>query len=203
MRGIYQRTEIPHVCSICGSIFISKRGKIKSGLCPICRKKDYFHKRFVSKLRKTPANEVAKTGIAKLIKFHEDTKGCFVCTSHSTSKGYPLIYRNGKKFTVHNFIYRECFGEVEKGLVVRHKCDNPMCINPEHLEVGTRNDNIQDAVTRNRNAKGINQGSHKLSDEIVIFIRGSDKSAKELAKMFNVSITTIRLILKRSAWKHI
>lgn len=77
--------------------------------------------------------------------------GCWECTSHPlNTSGYPRIGKNGKQYCVHRFLYEELFGPVPEGHVVRHKCDNRRCINPEHLELGTYKENSQDMVERKR-----------------------------------------------------
>src|SRR5690625_5498131 len=77
--------------------------------------------------------------------------GCFIVTSHAElNSGYALIHSQGKRTLVHRFIYTQCFGEIPTGLMVRNKCDNRMCINPEHLLLETHQDNIDDAKERNR-----------------------------------------------------
>lgn len=80
--------------------------------------------------------------------------------------------------------------------MVRHKCDNPSCVNPEHLELGTQLDNMQDCKKRGRMsmppvARGKDNHKTKLTEEQVAFIVKSDKSNRELAEMFGVSQTAI------------
>ena len=77
--------------------------------------------------------------------------GCYLCTSRFIdANGYCHVGVNGKSIYLHRYIYELNFGEIPKGLVVRHKCDNRNCINSEHLEVGTYKDNTQDMIKRNR-----------------------------------------------------
>lgn len=76
-------------------------------------------------------------------------------TIHHTGYGQHSFRRGDKTFSIraHRLIWEECFGEIPEGLVVRHKCDNPPCVNPEHLELGTYGDNNRDRVDRGRDAK--------------------------------------------------
>ncbi|WP_424324861.1 HNH endonuclease [Gordonia sp. (in: high G+C Gram-positive bacteria)] len=83
-------------------------------------------------------------------------------------------------------------GEIPDGALVRHKCDNPPCINPAHLELGTKADNANDAVLRLRVANGERKiKSHKLSDEQVLEVREryarGGVSQRDLAGDFGVS----------------
>lgn len=68
------------------------------------------------------------------------------------SRGYGLLARGWKKspYKAHRLAYELLIGEVPLGAVVRHKCDNPRCVNPEHLELGTQRDNLRDAAARGR-----------------------------------------------------
>lgn len=88
------------------------------------------------------------------ITYEIDGKGCHNCTSHSShSGGYPRLNVNQKNITISREIYKLNYGEIPKDLVVRHKCDNRMCINLEHLELGTHADNTRDKITRKRQKK--------------------------------------------------
>lgn len=113
----------------------------------------------------------------------------------------------------HRIVYCEANNlplESIKGLVVRHKCDNPRCINPEHLELGTQAENIQDRVKRGRDALGEANGLSKLTTQDVLFIRtnysrgrGKPYNTVTLGRMFNVSPRNISDIIHRETWKHI
>lgn len=77
--------------------------------------------------------------------------GCWECISHKpNSEGYPVFTMHHKKRYVHRYLYEELFGPLEPGLVVRHKCDNRLCINPKHLTHGTYQDNSNDMKKRKR-----------------------------------------------------
>jgi len=97
--------------------------------------------------------------------FEIDNNDCFVVTSHKTKnpKNAACTSKKGKKMTIPRYIYEECFGEIPEGMVVRHKCDNINCINPEHMELGTQLDNIQDMVERGRSTKGEKNPTSKIT----------------------------------------
>jgi hypothetical protein len=106
----------------------------------------------------------------KPIAFEINENGCFICTSHKLFRGnqqfpYPRIKIKGKRINLSRFIYEASYGPIPEGLMIRHKCDNPLCINPVHLEPGTPADNTRDMFERNRQAdrKGINNGNSKLT----------------------------------------
>lgn len=140
----------------------------------------------------------------KKLDFDADSNGCFNITSHFKDKdGYGKLYLNNKHQRAHRVVYEQMFGEIPKGLVVRHKCDNPSCVNPEHLELGTNQDNIKDKVRRNRTAKGTKINTSKLQEEDVLKIRKEIEKGipiSEIAKVYSVSVSTIYRIKKREIW---
>jgi hypothetical protein len=98
----------------------------------------------------------AKQG-GKKLEWIETEKGCFECTSHKANRthkgsGYKSIRirKNGVLVYLHRFIFEEMHGPIPEGLIIRHKCDNGFCINPEHMELGTQKDNVHDMLKRGR-----------------------------------------------------
>ena len=136
----------------------------------------------------------------KKIEWIEDKNGCFICTSHKKDKnGYPRIRDRYKNVGVHKYIYEECYGEIPSGMIIRHKCDNPNCINPEHLELGSYADNSRDMVERGRSCKGSKNGRAKLSEndiEKILRARELDLQETEIAYIFGVDRVQINRILK-------
>ncbi len=131
---------------------------------------------------------------------------CWECSSHaSNSEGYPRIDRDGKQWRMSRYIYTTQHGEIPEGLQIRHTCDNRLCINPMHLLIGTNQDNMDDKVSRNRQARGETHGKSKLTEQEVLEIRkiGYSKSKKELGRMYGVSYSVIHNIRRNKTWKHI
>lgn len=121
--------------------------------------------------------------------------------------GYGSTSRNNKTCWMHRVVYCESNGltlDNIEGKVVRHKCDNPRCINPKHLELGTHGDNMSDMTSRNRQAKGETQGSAVLTEEAVRYIRKHchEYTQHALAKKFKVSRRTVARIIHGTQWKH-
>lgn len=94
-----------------------------------------------------------------------------------------------KTITTHRAMWIATHGSIPDGIWVLHHCDNPKCINPDHLYLGDRADNVRDRETRNRN-----NHTRKLTDEDVLFIHKNKNviKSKDLAKMFGVSYHTIK-----------
>lgn len=131
-------------------------------------------------------------------------KGCHECTSHAPGKdGYCSISIDNKKYKIHRHIFKQTHGSIPMGLVIRHTCDNKICINPDHLKVGTIAENINDAVERGLVPKGSSKVNSKLTEDDVRYMRSSGISAWHLAKIYPVNKSTIIDILKRKSWKHV
>ena len=131
----------------------------------------------------------------KKVDFEVDKNGCFICTSHTKQKpvGYFQVWHNGRRNKLHVYIYEMMFGLPPKDHIIRHKCDNPMCINPEHLESGTFYDNNRDIVERGRRAKEIPRKTH-LTAEQAAEIRAMEierGDMQKVAEQYKVSYLTI------------
>lgn len=140
------------------------------------------------------------------IKIQVDENGCHICVSHKPNTfGYYDYHFHGKNYKMHRFIYEIKYGKITNGLIVRHKCDNRLCINPEHLELGTKKDNAWDCISRGRKPIGENTVMAKLTESDVIEIRriSPGMSYADLSKIYNVSRATIRDVALRNTWKHL
>ena len=100
----------------------------------------------------------------------------------------------------------ERVGEILDGLMVLHTCDNPSCVNPEHLFLGTNQDNMDDKVSKNRQSKlnGKDNGRAKLDMDDVKQMRDDYESGKfsyrELVNKYKISQTQVARIVKNESW---
>jgi hypothetical protein len=135
--------------------------------------------------------------------------GCFIWLGKVNEKGYGKVIFNGKEKRAHRVVYEHFNGSIPKGMLVRHKCDVPGCINNLHLIIGTAADNTADMLRRNRFSKeqpkcrGSNNGNSKLTDEDVLDIRTSKLKVTELMQKYGIGRTTVYYIKKRKLWKHL
>jgi len=131
--------------------------------------------------------------------------GCWNWTAYKDKKGYGRFGFAGSMYRAHRFSHMIFKGEIGEGLCIRHKYDNPGCVNPHHLLVGTPQDNMDDRNSQNRQAKGEDQGLSKLTETEVDTILEQllqKVSVKSLAIQYNVSQTNIYKISIGKIWKH-
>ncbi len=120
---------------------------------------------------------------------------CWIWTA-SVRRGYGQVKRNEKNAFAHRAAYEHYVGEIPKGLCVLHRCDNTLCVNPQHLFLGSQQDNVKDMMRKGRS-------SRKISDEAVHLIRQSKLSCSALARELGISHTTVSRIKNRLIWKHL
>ena len=134
---------------------------------------------------------------------------CWTWTSAVGTRGYGIFWHGSERKSVfaHRYAYELANGVIpDAGLVVMHSCDNPKCVNPAHLSVGTVQDNAIDASLKNRIAYGErNGGGRKLKESQVAEIKATagKVSCTVAAKLFSVSSQTIKAIRKGRIWKRV
>jgi hypothetical protein len=142
--------------------------------------------------------------VRKKLTWVTNNNGCLLVTSHALDRGgYVWIRRNGKSHHMHRHLYERLKGSIPEGMVVRHTCDNPSCINLKHLILGTVADNNRDRDSRGRTAKGTRNGAARLTEDEVKEIIISDQSIRTLAKEYRVGVNTIQQAKSRQTWKHL
>lgn len=133
--------------------------------------------------------------------------GCWYWTGYLNTRGYGVVRVGRKTALAHRFSYSIHKGEIPNGLFACHRCDNPSCINPDHIFLGTNQDNMNDMKLKGRSQDNLGHKNPKakLNEEQVIKIRSISHmlSPKSLAEMFDVSRACIYDVLKRKRWNHI
>lgn len=128
---------------------------------------------------------------------------CWEWQSVRNHRGYGKFWLNGRTDLAHRASYRIHHGPIPVGLAVRHRCDNPPCVNPAHLLVGTGKDNARDALERDRYRRGSRNGRAKLTEQQVSEIRRlrqQGETQKALAEQFGVSRSAIQFVLNGRNW---
>lgn len=127
------------------------------------------------------------------------------------SSGYGVTWRNGKKHGAHRVALADSLGVPVEELEGQacHTCDNPSCVNPKHLYLGTAKDNAQDRASRWRGAGGAAGQNSTLTAEIVTEIRRryiprcKTNGTKALAAEFGVTQANVSCIVTRKTWRHV
>lgn len=136
----------------------------------------------------------------RLLRSVKKTRMCWLWQGAKTSSGYGIIGSYNQLLLVHRVAWEFHHGPILPGFQVCHRCDNPPCVRPSHLFLGTQSDNIRDAVQKRRHYTGA-----KLTETEVSDIRrlAGQISRKQLAKTYGVSVSNIQAILERRSWKRV
>lgn len=138
--------------------------------------------------------------------------GCWEWKRVRNQHGYGQLRVDGRMVYAHRLAYELGKGQIHDGLHVLHKCDNPRCINPEHLSLGTQSQNMKECSERGRahipkpEKPGETNPAAKLRDVDVRSIRRllvSGWTQREIAERFNVSQQTISNIKSGKRWRHV
>jgi hypothetical protein len=186
--------RIDCICEKCGKHFTTFRAKFLIGKGRFCSPECVIipiETRFWAKVQKTD--------------------GCWLWTDTLTDKGYGKISvkTNGKwkPDLAHRVSYELHYGSIPSGLHVCHQCDNPQCVRPDHLFLGTNDDNIQDKMNKGRQMRGTKAKAAKMTEDQVLEIRqrfaagGITKVA--LAQEYGIGKPAMGDILNRVTWKHL
>lgn len=135
--------------------------------------------------------------------------GCWEFAGSKVRGGYGRITIGKRKFLAHRVSYGILVGKIPNGMDVLHHCDNPSCINPKHLFLGTDKDNVADCIRKGRQRNAYGEKCHfaKLTANQVREIRKIYKKGKigctKIGRIYGMSRSAILLIVKRIKWKHI
>lgn len=137
----------------------------------------------------------------------EPNSGCWIWIGATWGGGkkYGSIHYQAKTYSAHVFSYLIHKGKIPNGLIVRHTCDVTFCVNPEHLILGTHQDNADDRQARGRTVvmRGEKNGFAKLTPEKVLAIRADPRSQKKIAVDYGVCQMTVCYIKSKKLWGHL
>ena len=128
---------------------------------------------------------------------------CWPWVGYRDSFGYGVFKHRGVKLRANRVALELSGTDIPDGFMACHHCDQPECVNPDHLFVGSHRDNMDDMAGKGRAPRGERSGNAKLTAGQVAEIRESDLTAPPLARRFGVSETTIRAIRSKKLWGHL
>lgn len=135
---------------------------------------------------------------------------CWVWTGSRMPKGYGQLRRAGGTYTAHRFSWTLAHGPIPAGLMVLHHCDNPPCVRPDHLFLGTAKDNTTDMRSKGRARGGSSKGeAHpmaRVTEADVLWIRAEAANGMpiaEIARRVGLTRSPVDAIVRRSSWRHV
>lgn len=139
---------------------------------------------------------------------HRPKHGCWTWTGATNADGYGWLWWEGRNHLAHRISWELTYGEIPENLCVLHHCDNPPCVHPHHLWLGTRQENNQDKTRKGRaqRLKGERNGRAKLTKELVLKLREMHKegwSSTELADKFGIPKSTTHHAISGRTWSHL
>lgn len=144
----------------------------------------------------------------------DKTDQCWIWTGRTYRK-YGAYSHKGKKYRAHRAVWESIHGAIPVGMVICHKCDNPSCVNPDHLFIGTQADNVRDCKEKGRirhgdylppPIRGSANPNAKLKESDVIEIRKAHQNGATqlgIAKQYGVHPSIIWQIIHGRAWTHV
>ena len=140
----------------------------------------------------------------------DNQSDCHIYTGCKDKDGYGLPRVGAKHIRAHRISWFLSYGKIPQGSLVLHRCDNPSCVNPDHLFLGTAKDNSIDMKNKNRSSYGERNNGVKLTEQQVLEIIHKAKAfgkhcnlATRLSKIYNVDSHTIRNIISKRSWKYL
>lgn len=144
----------------------------------------------------------------KKVRISDDVEACWLWAGSTTTRGYGSYWHNRKSRLAHRVSYEIHKGPIPPGLNVLHACDNPLCVNPQHLSVGDQVQNMGECSDRGRigNQRGERNSSAKLTDQQVAVILAAPNHrgvTSALARQFGVTPAAVSLIRRGKNWRHL
>lgn len=130
---------------------------------------------------------------------------CWVWTGTRMVGGYGRLVHKGSYISTHRLSYEMEYGPIPDGYFVCHRCDNPPCVNPRHLFLGTPAENSRDMRLKKRSLRGVKHRDAKLTEKEVREIRALPDSAitRRIAEQYGVHEATIASVRRGQTWKHV
>jgi len=196
---------------ILDSLNFTKDRNRRDGLSPYCRSCASILAAEYYQAKPRPVRHPLKSlkRFAPPERFHmlytpEPNSGCWLWEGRPQgSNGYGRMKVGGHSVPAHRYAYEIHKGQVPVGMQVCHRCDVPLCVNPDHLFLGTGRDNKQDCVAKDRHIYGARHSRAKLTDGAVKAILADRRKHYVIAIQYGVSSSLIGKIKSRKMWRHV
>ena len=132
--------------------------------------------------------------------------GCLEWTGALDQDGYGVFWIDGKTQRAHRYAFQIAHGSIGESDVLLHLCDNPKCVEPTHLSIGSQSDNLTDMKDKGRAAKGSDNANTKLTENDIPIIRrlaNMGFTPTKIATRFEVDAAAIKDVLTGRTWSHI
>lgn len=145
----------------------------------------------------------------------EDETGCWVWRGAKTGHGYGVVgwREDGRRrqTTAHRYVWQQIHGPIPQGIVVCHRCDNPPCVRPDHLFLGTQRENLEDMTRKGRRVVGEQSHLARLTEDQILEIRrryqrrapGCRGNSATLAAEFGIRRDHVLQIVRGERWRHL
>lgn len=152
---------------------------------------------------------VVQKGIRRFIEAKRtvNAAGCWIVRHGVDTNGYPQMRVTGTLVRLSRLSYEAYKGAIGAGLFVCHQCDTRLCVNPDHLWLGTVQDNTADMDSKGRRRsgdfKGARNSNARFTEDDILAIRASELNASTVAKQYSTSAKNIRRIRSGARWSHL
>ncbi len=190
----WSRCQLRRICECCGAAFFIKRSQIQRGRGVFCSRLCKYH-------GTTASPEERFWGFVG----RKTATGCILWTG-SPARKYGVLTIKDRTFYAHRVSFQLFRATIPATMDVLHACDTPLCINPQHLFLGTNADNKKDSVAKGRQAKGEMIGLAILSTEIIHDIRRryfDGATQNDLACHYGITQGHVSAIIRCASWKHV
>ncbi len=189
-------SAVSRTCQQCGREFYPRADQVRIGTGLFCSNACWM-----LVFRECPRRDLAERFWEKVAK----SDGCWLWTGARTPHGYGCLSRSGERALASRVSWELHHGPIPPGLHVLHRCDNPPCVRPDHLFLGTHADNMADMARKKRIPVGAARWNAKLTPEIVREIRKrykqGDCAVGQISDELGCSHSLISMIVRRKRWK--